>query len=254
MTARAEPAVLDYDPWLSAPLTLVATSAWLGSEVLKPQLAPHTCRWCDDELNPIDSGVRNALRWDDADAGDLASNIAVAAAIPASAGALALAAGGNDAWRLVPVDMLIVAEATMVAAAVNQAAKFTAGRQRPFVRALPGGDKRQTKHPDDNNLSFYSGHANLTFALAVSSGTVATMRGYSWAPVVWVTGLTAATAASYFRVAGDRHYFTDVLVGAGMGSALGAAMPLLLHRRSTATSLAVVPLDGGALMSFAGDF
>lgn len=255
VAAHAEPAALTYDLWIDVPLTAVATSAWLGTELLKPALAPNTCRWCDEDLNPLDQSVRETLRWSDPAAGDLASNIAVISALPASAGVLALAGGIDGARADIAVDMLLVAEATMVAAALNQGAKFTFGRERPFVRALPAHEKRLTQHPDDNNLSFYSGHANLTFALAASSGTVATMRGYRFAPAVWVAGLTAATAASYFRIAGDRHYFTDVLVGAAAGSAIGAGLPLLFHRPHAPTlpvSLSVAPMDGGGFVLLSG--
>jgi hypothetical protein len=36
------------------------------------------------------------------------------------------------------------------------------------------------------DVSFWSGHTSLAFALAVSSGTVASSRGYDLAPLVWV--------------------------------------------------------------------
>ena len=90
------------------------------------------------------------------------------------------------------------------------------------------------------------------FALAVSSGTIATLRGYRWAPWVWGVGLTLATATAYLRIAGDRHYFTDVITGAVAGSAIGFAIPLLFHNRRIAAhapSIGGGPVPGGAFFT-----
>ena len=55
------------------------------------------------------------------------------------------------------------------------------------------------------------------------------MRGYRIAPGVWGTGLTVAVGAGWLRIAADKHYATDVLVGMLAGSAVGVALPLLFH-------------------------
>jgi membrane-associated phospholipid phosphatase len=74
------------------------------------------------------------------------------------------------------------------------------------------------------------------------------MRRYRWAPVIWGVGLVSAAAVGYLRIAADQHYFTDVLVGAAAGSAIGFAIPYGLHRG--AGTLAVSPLpDGGAMLT-----
>ncbi len=106
--------------------------------------------------------------------------------------------------------------------------------------------------PDDTT-SFYSGHTNVAFSLAVSAGTVATLRGYRWAPWVWITGLSLATATGYLRVAGDKHYFTDVLAAAAMGSAIGFGVPFVFHRPSSPAvpNAAVANIPGGALVTLA---
>ena len=65
--------------------------------------------------------------------------------------------------------------------------------------------------------------------LAVSTGTIATIRDYDAAPYLWVTGLLLATAAGILRIAADKHYFLDVVVGAAAGGLIGWAIPWL-HR------------------------
>jgi membrane-associated phospholipid phosphatase len=77
--------------------------------------------------------------------------------------------------------------------------------ERPFVHVLPPAQKGRTAQPDDNNLSFSSGHTTATFALAAAAGTVATMRGYRWAPLTWIVGGALALGTGYLRIAADRH-------------------------------------------------
>jgi membrane-associated phospholipid phosphatase len=235
--ARAEADEIRYDLRVDLPVTLAATAAWAGSEALKSRLAHQDCAWCDrradgsDNLNALDRSVRKALKWSNIDAGDTASSITGFALMPvASLGLTALAAAREGQFGNFPVDLLLVAEATVLAGDLNQLVKFSAGRERPFVHDLSPDQKGKTAHPSDNNTSFYSGHTSLVFALAASSGTVASMRGYRWAPWVWAGGMTIAATTGYLRIAGDRHYFSDVATGALVGSAIGFAVPYLFHR------------------------
>jgi membrane-associated phospholipid phosphatase len=65
----------------------------------------------------------------------------------------------------------------------------------------------------------------------VAAATTAQLRGYRAAPYLWAIGLPLAAFTGYARMAADRHYFTDVLTGALVGSAVAAAVPLLMHAR-----------------------
>jgi membrane-associated phospholipid phosphatase len=153
------------------------------------------------------------------------------------------------------MDAALILESMVLAVDLNQLVKIGAGRERPFVHALPEAEKGMTEHPEDNNLSFYSGHTTFAFSLAVSAGTIASMRRYKLAPAVWAVGLTAATATGWLRIAADRHYFTDVLIGALAGGAVGFAVPWI-HRtqpRST-TMVAPVPMRGGVGLAWTGTF
>ena len=129
----------------------------------------------------------------------------------------ALAAEHDRKLGDAPADGLVILEASLLSMDVNQIVKFAAGRERPFVHALTISEKTQTAHPSDNNVSFYSGHTTFAFSLAVAGGTVATMRGYRWAPAIWIAGLGLATFTGYLRIAADCHYLTDVLTGAVAG-------------------------------------
>jgi membrane-associated phospholipid phosphatase len=101
-------------------------------------------------------------------------------------------------------------------------------------------------------MSFFSGHTTWAFALAASSGTVASMRGYELAPVVWAVGLPLAAATGYLRIAADRHYLSDVLVGAAVGTAVGIGFPRLMHGRQP--ELSVGASASPAAITVAGRF
>jgi membrane-associated phospholipid phosphatase len=169
-------------------------AAWITSEVLKGDLAPSSCRWCSSD--PLDARVRDALIWHDPAFADALSNVTGIVLMPLSAiGFDALAAAHDGTVRGVPEDALLIAEAAVVAADVNQLAKLIVGRERPFVHALPPEQKSLTPHPSDNNLSFFSGHSTEAFALATA----------------------------------DKHWLTDVVVGAVVGAGIGFAVPYFFH-------------------------
>jgi membrane-associated phospholipid phosphatase len=224
----AAPHPLRWDPAIDLTVINAGAAAAILSEVIKSDLVPASCRWCAS--NPVDEGVRDALRWEDTAAADTTSSVVGFVVTPLAAGGLdALAALHDGASRYAGEDILLIAEAGVLAADVTQLTKMLVARERPFVHALPPERKRLTAEPSDNDLSFFSGHTALAFALATAAGTVTTMRGYRWSPAAWSAGLVAASGTGYLRIAADRHWFTDVLAGAVVGAAVGVFVPLLFH-------------------------
>lgn len=229
--AAAQPKLVElrYDTQIDLPIAIGGAVVWLTSDLLiKGALAPDACRWC--EVPGVDQSVRNALKWDNTGLPDTLSHVLAFGLVPATlVGVDALMANHDGAMHYFGPDVLILAETLMIAMDVNQLVKFIVGRERPFVHAL-SADERQDREPtSDDNLSFFSGHTTSAFALAVALGTIASMRGYRWAPMAWIVGLALATTLAYLRIAADRHYFTDVLTGAVVGSAFGFAIPYFFH-------------------------
>lgn len=203
----------------------------LSEFALKDPLAPKTCGWC--EPNVVDSGVREAGRWSDPRLAHHLSTLSVALTPITTIGLNALGARQEGAsWDDVGVDALVVSETVAVALVTNQLLKFIVARRRPDVHALSPDDRERLKTSDDN-LSFYSGHTKLAVATATAAGTVASMRRYAIAPAVWGAGLSLGATTGYLRIAADRHYFTDVLVGAALGVAYGFLIPYVFHRPIT---------------------
>jgi membrane-associated phospholipid phosphatase len=219
---------LRWDPVLDLTVTLGGATAWIVSESLKGSLAPSDCHWCN--VDAVDARARETLIWPDTARANALSNVAGFALMPLAAiGSDVVAAAHEGALHNVPEDALLIAEATMIAADVNQLTKLLVGRERPFVHALTRDQKAITPQPSDNNLSFFSGHTTEAFALAVASGTIGTMRGYRWAPLAWPVGGAVAAMTAYLRIAADEHWLTDVVVGAVVGAGIGFAVPYLFH-------------------------
>lgn len=240
--SRAEPSTppveLRHDYWVDGAVTLGAAGFVVGTEVAKRGLAPSRCLVCDASLNPVDRAVRGALVRRDPRPARVTSDVLAFGVVPAASftvlAAATLSEGRGDELAL---DALIVAESAALALATVQIGKLSVSRLRPSARA-----EGVTDGNADDRLSFPSGHAASTFAFAMATGTVLTMRRHRGAPYVWVAGTMLAATASVLRVAGDKHYATDVAAGALIGSAFGVLVPILAHAPRAARALARLPL------------
>lgn len=114
--------------------------------------------------------------------------------------------------------------------------KFLAGRQRPNYIAPGDHDPRPVFHgpfqrfknpkPADNSVtSFPSGHASLVFAAA----TVYAME-YRDRPLVPILSYTAASLVALTRITENKHWASDILVGAGIGFLTGRQVVNNYHR------------------------
>ena len=240
---------LRYDWKLDMAVTAIAATGWITMTATKGQIGPTECRW--SEVDAFDRWGHDHIKWSSPNVANKMAYVTGYALAPMAAFGLdALAAGMDDRLSGFWVDALLIAEATALSSFTTEMVKIAVGRQRP--RAHYGRGSQNT----DDNMSFYSGHTSLAFSLAVASGTVASMREYRYAPLVWGAGLGVAAVSGYLSLAADRHYLTDVIAGAAMGSAFGFAIPYLFHRpreeKKTPASFSVAPVEGGGLLTVSG--
>jgi membrane-associated phospholipid phosphatase len=210
---------------IEAGVTAAMGTAYLVAEfALGSELSPTTCRWCYPD--GFDAGARNLLRWRDTSLANTLSDASGYVTAPIAAAGLTIVAGRGRDWRRHYDDVVPIVQAAIAASLLQHVTKLGVARQRPYAHYTPPGTLVPS---EEDNVSFWSGHASLTFALAVSAGTVTSSRGYALAPAVWATGLALAATTSYLRIAADRHYATDVLAGAAVGTIVGYAWPKLVH-------------------------
>jgi membrane-associated phospholipid phosphatase len=192
------------------------------------------CRWCGGP-NAFDRAVRDALVWGDFNTAAQLSDVTSYVLSPALDMGLVLAGTlATPSTAALMDDLIPIAESMVITQWVTRGIKVTVARTRPFAALTDASGSEE-------NLSFPSGHTSRAFALATSAGVIAHTRGYKIEPFVWAGGMTLAATSAYLRIAADRHYVTDVLVGAALGVAGGLTVPLLMRR----TNVELVPTRTG---------
>ncbi len=143
---------------------------------------------------------------------------------------------------------LIDAEAFAISGAFEGAANFFSGRQRPYAAdcssgVAPAGTTACTT--DTVNRSFFSGHSAISFtaaALICSHHEALHLFDNAAADhAACISGFTLATAIGVMRIMSDAHYFSDVFIGALVGTTVGLTIPLLHHYRRSSSSSAQAP-------------
>jgi membrane-associated phospholipid phosphatase len=193
----------------------------LGAQALTQGTAgQEACGWCQPPA--LDRRLRDALRWPDPASAARASDALQVLLPAASALALGLWAGRDGGPRQVAEDLAVVGEAALLAAFTTQAVKLSVARLRPFAWAGgAAGDGTAAR-------SFWSGHTSFAFSVAGAATQVARLRHRPHWRWLAAATLAAAVATGWLRVAGDRHWTTDVLAGGAAGAAIGLTVPLVL--------------------------
>jgi membrane-associated phospholipid phosphatase len=121
-------------------------------------------------------------------------------------------------------------------------------RARPYERYCDEDGNGFGCNNADRFASFYSLHSAVAFTSAGFSCAMHLSRSLYGDEVAdgasCATSLVAAGAVAALRIAADRHYLTDVLLGSAMGLVVGYVVPLLLvpQRRPPGSP----PVDRGA--------
>lgn len=244
---------LRFNPVVDGSVAGGATLLWiLGETAGRSWFAPTACRWC--EPPGFDASARS-LRWSNQEAAQVSGSLTASVGAPVSAFGLTwLAAAVDGRGREEIENAVLIAEAVGITMMLNNIVKWSVARARPAVHFQQGNWESFAE--SERNLSFFSAHSSFSFSLAVASGTIASMRGYRLAPLVWAVGLPMAAFTAYSRVAGDAHYLSDVLIGSAFGAAMGFLIPYLFHRPtdSTVESATMMPLVTGSTVGVSGSF
>lgn len=185
----------------------------------------------------FDDYFREALRLRAPSQRDLARTVSDWTAISAMSWAIAvdslavpLARGSAE---LSGQMLLMDTEAFSVSTLITTLIFKTVARARPSYAECAKDPKYDPLCKLHATGSFPSGHTNTAFTaagLSCAHHLHVPLYGDRLADVLACVGtLTLATTTGTLRILGDRHYATDVLVGALIGFTIGYGMPTLLH-------------------------
>ena len=225
----ADPLVptLDADWRIDGAITVGA----LAVTALAPLLSVDTTRAFDSEPFWFDNRVRDNFSATAAKASDVGVALSVAMPVAAFLGQ------GWDAQT--QRTLLVHGESLALTLALNNVVKHAVGRPRPYVyNRDPDVLAYALREETDSHLSFYSGHAALAFASAVSGAYLfaGSSDDVAARTTIWSTGLFLAGATANLRVRAGKHFYSDVITGAVVGATTGWLVPYL-HFGDQAPSL-----------------
>ena len=201
---------------------------------IKPSLSTPPCVICDGangKVNGLDDAFRRTFKLSPDSPASTLSDVFGYGLGPLAGIGLAIAVPMHDGrGDEAAANILLIVETTLTYAALQQGLTAVLPRERPSVHAVPSEQRASALEPHSSVESFPGGHNGLGFAIAAAGGTIATMRGYRLAPLVWVAGGAIGFVTTYLRMAADRHYFTDLTAGAALGIGTGILVPWLFHR------------------------
>lgn len=248
------PVALHYNLWLDGAATGVLAGSLVTWSFAKSDALSSTCVICDGsqpgKVNALDDVFRSAFRRRDGSAASTAGDIVTYGVGPAMGLALTVSAAVADhRGDEVPLNSLLVVEASLAAITVNEGLGAFVRRERPRVHALDGDARSAALTDSDAASSLPSGSVASIMAITASTATIATLRGYRLAPLVWIVGSTVGLTATYLQIAADKSYFTDNLAGAAIGVGVGVLVPVLFHRRAEARASAAMRWVEGATLT-----
>ena len=135
------------------------------------------------------------------------------------------------AWQLT----VIAAQSEAVAGLLARAGHFGVARARPDVEPCRRDSSYSASCFRGSTAGFPGGHVA---SAAVGAGVVCAHHlhlplygGAFWDPAACVANSAVALVAGYARMAGDRHYISDTIVGAALGAGAGFLLPWFVHYR-----------------------
>jgi len=226
---------------VDATTMVLAAGGWASSQLALDRLVSPSCPCTSLGLLPVDRWL--AGRRDDALA--LTADISLGVGLVGFAAFAALDAHRTQHdWSEVGEDLVVVAESVLLSGAINQVVKLGVQRPRPMIYELGPGDP--ALRVADNYLSFYSMHTSTAFSTATSVASVFARRhpNSPWRWAVASGAITFGAGIGLLRVFSGRHFPTDVLTGAVVGSVIGLVLPAL-HARPDALGVTVGAVGDG---------
>jgi membrane-associated phospholipid phosphatase len=246
---------------------MILTAAAGGVALTTNIIHPLNTGWSGPML--FDEDVRSALRLQSMDAQlevrtgtDL--GLAVMVSFPYLVDSLMVAYWYRGSADVALQMGLIDTEALAIVGAIEGTTNFLSGRARPYSAECGNGRPSNTTDcaTDALNRSFFSGHTAISFtsaALICAHHEALHLFDSAADHVTCAAGFVAASTIGVLRIVGDAHYFSDVFIGAIVGTTVGLGIPLLHHYKgrgptTTGSNVRVQLVPGFAGATVVGTF
>ena len=163
--------------------------------------------------NKFDNFLRNKLIWNlnDLDKAKLYSDFLLYGIVLGSIPTSPLLLKNHDYKALVLTNLEVLA----INGLLTDITKYIVGRQRPSSYFETRDEKK------DAFKSFFSGHTSSAFAVGTSTAMMLSNEHPHQRGLIWISTYTIASLTGYYRIAADKHYTSDVFMGAIIGTAIG---------------------------------
>lgn len=154
--------------------------------------------------------------------------------------------------------LLLYGEAMAINLAVFEGAKHLVQRPRPYLYSKSQAVAQYAADQgDDAYQSFYSAHAATAFCAAMAGAYLvgASTGNPRVRTLAWGSGFAVAAAVANLRVRAGKHFYSDVVIGALVGTVIGYAVPALHANKGPyvpsldEAGAAVAGVLGGSLLS-----
>lgn len=206
------------------PLFISSTLIFLGGETgfITEIKCIEPCN--PDELNIVDKGTSSLYNPTISLTSDIILGIAIATPIIyyITSGIVTLELKQNLK------NLLIIIESILLTGAITEYIKNIVQRPRPYAY------NKELKKPEilkqeDTYKSFFSGHTSLAFATLVSFAYIYHMEHKEsiWRWIVWSSSIILSSLIGGFRILSGKHFPTDVITGAVVGTIVGILVPII---------------------------
>jgi membrane-associated phospholipid phosphatase len=215
-----DPGPLEADPVVDGAVILGGAAVTLGLHFLRVNDSPDP--WKRELFGGLDFRARSNFS---ARARTL-SNAGIIASVVIPAGFTI-----GTTWDEAAGDRaLVFGESVVSALAFTSLIKAVVGRPRPYTYSTdPAAQAYAKRNGRDSRRSFFSAHTATAFAAVAAGGALYAGRDADKGnrAMVWAASAAAASATANFRVRSGDHFYSDVVIGAGVGLLAGTIVPAL---------------------------
>jgi len=152
--------------------------------------------------------------------------------------AIPMLAKRRNMWTL----YTMYVEAFAVNLGINEIVKDAVNRPRPLLYNPNYSLAFKMENGNDNLKSFYSEHTSNAFMAAVFLSKVYADLGGKHKKLITALTLTTAASVGYLRYASGKHFPTDLITGAIIGSGIGYLIPVLHKQSEKNKNISMLPV------------